>query len=70
MVFDNKKLHIDILVRLNAIKKPQRHLHKTKINVSRSTLHRLGTNKPITIETFLKLLQWLDYDANRYIKNK
>lgn len=70
MKFDSQLLHKDILRRLNALKKPQRHLSDTKINISRSTLNRLSQNKPITLETFLKLLDWLDYDANRYIKNR
>ena len=68
MYFDAKKMHSDILKRLNKINKSQRHLKETSIGVERSTLYRLSQNKHITMETFLILVEWLDKDANYYIK--
>lgn len=67
MYLDSKLLHTDILKRLNAIKKPQRHLPQ-RLGVQRSTLYRLSIGREITMGTFLKLLHWLDEDSNRYIK--
>ena len=67
MHLDSQKLHKNVLKRLNAINKPQRHLNSTKIGVSRSTLSRLSKNKPITLETFFKLLEWLNHEPKKYI---
>ena len=67
MMLDNNLLHTDILKKLNRLKKPQRHLPKT-IKIERSTIYRIGIGKPITMKTFLILLDWLNKDANRYIK--
>ena len=66
---DTKLMHKDILKRLNAIKKPQQHLTK-KINVARSTFWRISQNKDITMNTFLKLVHWLEHDPSRYIKKR
>ena len=64
---DTKLMHSDILKRLNAIKKPQRYI-TDKIGISRSTFWRLSTGQDITIETFLTLINWLEKEPNRYIK--
>ena len=64
---DTKLMHSDILKRLNAIKKPQRHITE-KLGISRSTFWRLSTGQDITMETFLTLINWLEKEPNRYIK--
>ena len=64
---DTKLMHKDILIRLNRIKKPQRHLTK-KLNIARSTFWRISKNRDITMNTFLILVYWLEYDPSRYIK--
>lgn len=68
MQLNTKKMHKDILKRLNAINKPQRYL-TDKLGVARSTFWRLGLGRDVTVNTFLKLVQWLDEDVNRYITN-
>lgn len=64
---DTKKLHTDILKKLNEINKPQRYL-PNKIGVSRMVLWRIQNNGEITMKTFLRLLDWLDKEPGRYIK--
>ena len=59
-------LHTRILQRLNAINKPQRELPK-RLKINRSTLFRMSKNKPITMETFLNVVHWLDEDPNKFI---
>lgn len=66
MKLNTSKMHRDILRRLNTIKKPQRYLYE-KLGVARSTFWRLGQGKEITVDTFLKLAEWLDKDINEYI---
>ena len=63
---NNAKLHKDILKRLNAINKPQRHLPET-LGVRRSTLYRISIGRNITLETFFKLVEWLDKDLEEYV---
>ena len=64
---NTKKLHTDILKKLNEINKPQRYL-PNKIGVSRMVLWRIQNNGEITMKTFLRLLDWLDKEPGRYIK--
>ena len=67
---DRKKLHTDILRRLNEIEKPQRYLEK-RINLSRATLSRLlKKDSSINFETFFKLIDWLSEEPETYIKLK
>ena len=67
---DRKKLHTDILKRLNEIEKPQRYLEK-RINLSRATLSRLlKKDSTINFETFFKLIDWLSEEPETYIKIK
>jgi len=68
MSLDTKKIHFDILKRLNSINKPQRHLTE-KIGISRATFWRLSKGHDITTSTFFILVEWLEKDINRYIKN-
>jgi predicted DNA-binding transcriptional regulator AlpA len=63
---NSKKMHRDILIRLNSIKKPQKHL-TTKLGIARSTFWRLSKDKEITTNTFLKLVEWLDKGFEEYI---
>lgn len=67
MRLKTKLMHRDILIRLNSINKPQRYLTE-KLGISRSTLWRLNLEKDITVETFLKLVQWLERSPERYIE--
>lgn len=70
MELDTKKMHGDILRRLNSIGKPQRYLTE-KLGISRATFWRLSQGHELMVNTFLKLAEWLDEDINRYIiKNK
>jgi len=66
---DSKKMHFDILKKLNTIKKPQRFLTE-KINVSRATLYRMSKGKKIDFDTFLILLNWLEESPEKYITEK
>ena len=66
---DSKKMHFDILKKLNTIKKPQRFLTE-KINVSRATLCRMSKGKKIDFDTFLILLNWLEESPEKYITEK
>ena len=69
MYLDSEQLHTDIIKKLNRIKKPQKYL-KTKIKLSRSTLHRLSIGKPITVYTLFLIVEWLDKDINKYIRKR
>lgn len=67
---DRKKLHTNILKRLNQLEKPQRYL-ETRINLSRSTLHRLlKEDANLDFVTFFKLINWLGEEPKKYIKFK
>lgn len=66
MKFNGKKMHSDILKRLNSINKPQRYLTE-KLGVSRATFWRLSQNKDMKLFTFLKLVDWLEEDLNKYL---
>jgi len=66
---DTKKMHRDILRRLNGIDKPQKYLTE-KLGISRSTFWRLSNNHEMKVNTFLKLVEWLDKDINYYIITK
>lgn len=67
---DRKKLHTDILRRLNQLDKPQRYLEK-RINLSRATLYRLlKEDANLDFTTFFKLINWLSEEPETYIKLK
>lgn len=66
MKLDTVKMHSDILKRLNSIGRPQRYLTK-KLGVSRATFWRLSQGHELKVNTFLKLVEWLEKDINRYI---
>lgn len=66
MKLDYKKLHSDILVKLNRINQPQRVAFK-KIGIARSILFRISNEKQITLINFLILVDWLEKEANDYI---
>ena len=68
LIVDTKLIHSDILKRLNAIKKPQRHITE-KLGISRAIFWRMSKGMPVTMETFLTLLNWLENEPNRYIKD-
>jgi len=67
---DRKKLHTDILKRLNQLGKPQRYLEK-RINLSCATLSRLlKEDSSLNFDTFFKLIDWLSEEPETYIKLK
>jgi predicted DNA-binding transcriptional regulator AlpA len=66
MILDTKKMHYDILKRLNSIKKPQRYLTE-KLGVSRATFWRLSQGHEMKVNTFLKLVEWMEGDINDYL---
>lgn len=69
LYLDTIKMHSDIIRRLNSINKPQHYLTK-KLGIGRSTFWRLSKQHELKVNTFLKLVNWLDKDINEYIKTK
>lgn len=67
MILDTKKMHIDIIKRLNKIKKPQRYL-TDKLGIARSTFWRLSQGHELKVTTFLKLVEWMDEPIEKYLK--
>lgn len=64
---NTKRIHKDILQRLNELNKPQRFLTTEKV-ISRSTFNRLGQGKDITMNSYLRIIYWLDKEAGYYIR--
>lgn len=69
IVFNSKKLHTDIIVRLASIKKPQHYLAK-KLGVSRAIIWRIDKGRPIEIKSLLTLTNWLGNDPSIYFKEE
>jgi len=63
---DTIRLHSDILARLNRLGKPQKYLVE-KLKISRSVFFRLSVGHEMSLDTFLKLVNWIDRDINDYI---
>lgn len=66
---DTIRLHSDILTRLDRLEKPQKYLVE-KLGISRSVFFRLSKGHEMTLDTFLKLVNWIDKDINDYIIKK
>lgn len=66
MRINHKKMHKDILKRLNAIGKSQDFLSK-KLEIGRSTIWRLSKGKEISTTNFFKIIEWLDNGIEEYI---
>lgn len=64
---DTKLIHSDILKKLNAMNKSQRYFIE-KFNFSKSFFWRLSKGKDISMKTFLTVLNWIEKDPSRYIK--
>lgn len=64
---DTDRLYRDVTKKRYKAKLSQNDVVR-EIDLSRSTFFRLSHDKDITMHTFLKLITWLDTDANRYIK--
>lgn len=47
-----------------------KHLHVIcgEIGISRATGNRIKSKKPLTLDSFLKVVDWLGTDMNRYLK--
>ena len=65
-VIDNEKLDKDVRKRLEQEAKPQNYLTE-HLGIARSTFWRIYQGKKITMDVFLKLMQWLEADLNEYI---
>ena len=63
---DTKKLHKDVVVKLNSLNISQRELSE-KQGFSRSTLFRISHGKAIHFNHFLAFVSWLDVDPNNYL---
>jgi len=66
LTFKTRKMHTDIIKRLDSIKKPRYYLEK-KLGISHTVFQRMNKQKHITMKTFIILLEWLDKDASEYI---
>lgn len=66
MTINHKRMHKDILKRLNSIEKSQDYLAK-KLSIGRSTIWRLSHGKEISTTNFFKIIKWLDNGINKYI---
>ena len=64
---DYDRLHRDVLKKRYRASMSQNDVVRL-INISRATFFRLSKHKELTMETFLKLLTWLETEPNRYIK--
>ena len=64
-----KKLHQDILIKLNKVQKTQEYL-ADKIKLGKSVFWRISKQKPITFETFFKLIEWLDENPETYFEKQ
>lgn len=63
---DGKSMHRAILKKLNELDKPQAFLNE-RIGISRSTILRISKKNEMTMETYFKIIQWLDVDLTEYI---
>lgn len=59
-------MHRDILVKLARVNKSQDYLGK-KLGMSRATIARLGYDKDVKLDNYVKLLEWLDEPFEKYI---
>lgn len=66
MTLDTKQMHRDIIKKLNKDMLPQRHLTE-QLGIGRATFWRLSKGHELKVNTFLKLLTWLDRDINIYL---
>lgn len=66
MKLDNEKIHRHIVRKLKLESMSQRDLD-TSAGISRSTMHRLLKNRPITLISFFKMVEWLNEDVSTYI---
>ena len=66
MIVNYKLLHTDIIKKLNSLKLSQRSGAK-QMGVSRSTINRIYNAKPLLLETYLLITDWLHKDLEKYI---
>ncbi|AGO48529.1 hypothetical protein Phi13:2_gp014 [Cellulophaga phage phi13:2] len=66
---DFEKLYTDIRVKLNSVNKSLEYLQK-KIEIDRKTIYNIRHCKFIRMETFFKIINWLDVGAENYIIKK
>ena len=57
----------DLLRRLNSESRSISSLHK-QLSISRATMHRLASGKPVEASTYLAVCQWLGYSPFLYFK--
>lgn len=63
---DISLLHLDILKKINELEISQAEF-SAELDICKRTLRRLQQGNIPKIEIFIKLIDWLDTDANRYI---
>lgn len=69
MIVDYDKMHTDIVKKLNRLNISQRQASE-RIGISRATIFRVSKYKPLQLETYIKITDWLEKDLNYYIKVK
>lgn len=67
MTVDYNKMHTDIVRKLNRLNISQRQASE-KIGISRATIFRISKQKPILLETYIKITDWLEQGLDYYIK--
>lgn len=66
-MIDWRELADDILRRLNAQGRSISSMHK-QLGISRATMHRLASGKPVEAATYLAVCKWLGYSPFLYFK--
>ena len=69
ITLDFEKLYFDIRVKLNKVDKTLEYL-QNKIKIDRKTIYHIRHSKSIKMETFFKIINWLDVGAETYIIKK
>lgn len=69
MRVDYEKLHKDIIQKADRENKRQGQAAK-EIGVSLSTFQKMNNYPNLRMETFLKIIKWLEKDVSHYVTNK
>lgn len=66
MKLNNQKIYLDCIKKINRLGISQRIASK-QLGISRYIFFRLNKNKPIHIDSFLKIVDWLEGDLDDYV---